>query len=121
MKTFLERVIGDWSWIMSICVSMSTLGFCNACLFQASRTIFAAANNNHMPSLFGLVTLKYHTPMMAVLLAGAFSLVFIFIKDIFTLLNISMVVFFFNHIATITALLLLRRTQPNEPRPVKVK
>ena len=27
--TFLERVIGDWSWIMSICVCLSTLGlFC---------------------------------------------------------------------------------------------
>ena len=89
-------------------------------IFQSSRTIFAASNNNHMPSLFGLVTLKYHTPMMAVIISGLLGLTYLLIKDIYTLLNMSMVVFFVNHIATIVALLLMRRTQPDEPRPIKV-
>ncbi len=125
---------------MSLCVGLSTLGFVNAIIFQASRTVFAAvsvfydefwyeliikiiflkANNNHMPSIFGLITLKYHTPMISVVFAGFMSLVYLFIKDIYTLLNMSMVVFFINHIATISALLLLRKTQPDTPRPIKV-
>ena len=73
-----------------------------------------------MPSIFGLITLKYHTPMISVVFAGLMSLVYLFIKDIYTLLNMSMVVFFINHIATIIALLWLRKSQPNTPRPIKV-
>lgn len=99
-----------------------------------------------MPEIFGLITIKYNTPMLSVIFSvglsfwihfelcfnettvssfnslkkGFLGLIYIFMKDIYTLLNMAMVVFFINHIATIIALLRLRCTMPNEKRPIRV-
>lgn len=118
--SFVEPLIGRYSWVMSIFVSLSALGFINGSLVASSRQIFAAANNNHMPSVFALISIKFRTPITSVILAGLLALIYIAIRDMDTLLNISMLlVYIFNQGCTL-ALLYLRKSLPNEPRPFRV-
>lgn len=98
-----------------------------------------------MPFFFGLISIKYRTPIMSVILAvgiicnfwytiihnlynishlntlkTVLALIFILIRDMDTLLNISMLlVYIFNQL-TVLALIYMRKTRPNDPRPFKV-
>jgi len=57
---------------------------------------------------------------MSVILATVLALIFILIRDMDTLLNISMLlVYIFNQL-TVLALIYMRKTRPNDPRPFKV-
>jgi amino acid transporter len=73
-----------------------------------------------MPSVFGLISIKYRTPMTSVVLAGTITGVFISIKNMDTLLNIAMLLAYIFNILCVIVLLHLRKTIPNEPRPFKV-
>lgn len=118
--TFVEKLIGSYSWIMSIFVCLSALGFINGSLVASSRQIFAAANNEHMPFFLGLISIKFRTPITSVILAGVLALIYIAIKDMDTLLNISMLLVYIFNQCTVLALLYMRKTMPNEERPFKV-
>ena len=73
-----------------------------------------------MPSVFALISIKFRTPITSVILAGLLALIYIAIRDMDTLLNISMLlVYIFNQGCTL-ALLYLRKSLPNEPRPFRV-
>lgn len=43
-KSFVEKIFPKLSWIISIFVCLSTLGYINGALFSASRTIFGAVS-----------------------------------------------------------------------------
>ena len=73
-----------------------------------------------MPSVFGLINIKYRTPVTSVVLAGTITGVFISIKDMDTLLNIAMLLAYLFNILCVIVLLHLRKTNPNAPRPFKV-
>lgn len=118
--TFVEKLIGPQSWIMTIFVCLSGLGFINGSLVASSRQIFAAANNDHMPSIFSLISIQRRTPITSVFLAGLLAIIYILIEDMNTLLNISMLlVYIFNQLCTLS-LLYMRKTKPNDERPFKV-
>lgn len=118
--TFAEKLIGSYSWIISIFVCLSALGFINGILVSASRQIYAAANSDDMPSVLGLISIKYRTPITSVIFSGIVAVVYLAIKDMDILLNISMLLVYIWCIACTIALLYLRKTQPDVPRPFRV-
>lgn len=118
--TFVEKLIGSWSWIISLFVCLSGLGFINSVVVGMSRIIFAAANNNHFPSVFGVINIKYKSPIIAVIFAGFLPCVYINLGSMDILLNISMLVTYVVNITAVIALLYMRKTRPDDIRPFKV-
>ena len=73
-----------------------------------------------MPSVLGLISIKYRTPITSVIFSGIVAVVYLAIKDMDILLNISMLLVYIWCIACTIALLYLRKTQPDVPRPFRV-
>lgn len=91
IKTFVEKVIGEYSWVISIFVCLSCLGYINGGFLSASRTIFGAvssicwrikegnkmksylfkllwkARKNHMPKCLAFINIKFLTPITSIL------------------------------------------------------
>lgn len=118
--TFVERLIGPYSWIMSICVVLSCLGFLNGSLFSASRTIFAAARKNHMPSVLALLNVNYNTPITSIIFMAILSLLCLVFDDIQFLVQLTMLTEYIFIGSTVLGLLWLRHAQPKLERPMKV-
>lgn len=118
--SFAEKIIGQYSWIISIFVALSTLGYINGTLFAASRTIFGAARNNHMPTLLAFINIKFLTPMTSIIFMALASLVCLIIEDTFVLLKLAMLAEYIFIGGTVVGLLYLRRSQPKLERPIKV-
>lgn len=117
---FVEKLIGPYSWIISIFVCLSGLGFINGTIVGSSRIIFAAAKNSHMPSVFSLINLKYKSPMTAVIISGVIATLYTNLKDMDTLLNIAMLLAYLVNISCVLVLFHLRRARPYDERPFKV-
>jgi amino acid transporter len=118
--TFAEKLIGEYSWIVSIFVALSSLGYINGALFSASRTIFGAARNHHMPFVLAFIHIKFLTPITSILFMGFASLICLFIKDTFVLLKLTMLSEYIFIGGTVAGLLYLRRKDPKRERPIKV-
>ena len=83
-------MVGGWSWLMSICVALSCLGFLNGSIFSASRTIFAAARKHHMPSLLALIHTRYLTPITSILFMALLSTLCLLFDDVYVLLKVTL-------------------------------
>lgn len=118
--TFVEKIVGKYSWIMSICVALSCLGFLNGSLFSASRTIFAAARKNHMPTVLALINVTYLTPMTSVVFMSFLSTLCLFFDDVYVLLKLTMLSEYIFIGATVFGLLYLRKYKPEMTRPIVV-
>lgn len=118
--TFTSKLIGPFSWIMSVFVALSSLGYINGALFSASRTIFGAARNSHMPTVLALINIKFLTPITSILFMALLSLICIFIEDVFLLINMTMLSEYIFIGSTIAGLLWLRKVRPDASRPIKV-
>jgi len=118
--TFVEKLVGPYSGVMSICVALSCLGFLNGSLFSASRTIFAAARKNHMPSVLALININYLTPITSILFMSFLSILCLFFDDVYILLNMTMLTEYIFIGGTVFGLLILRRTRPEMERPIRV-
>lgn len=118
--SFVEKLVGSYSWVMSICVALSCLGFLNGSLFSASRTIFAAARKNHMPSVLALINVNYLTPVTSILFMSFLSICCLFFDDVYILLKLTMLAEYIFIGATVAGLLWLRKSRPDMHRPLKV-
>lgn len=118
--TFVEKIVGSYSWIMSICVALSCLGFLNGSLFSASRTIFAAARKNHMPSVLALINVEFLTPITSILFMSFLSILCLFFDDVYVLLKLTMLTEYIFIGGTVFGLLYLRKYRPEINRPIVV-
>lgn len=116
---FGQKVFGPVSWAIPVFVAISTFGGINGIIFTSARLFAIGAEERHLPSLFALVQLKQKTliPSLVVLCAISIGMLF---ANIFYLINLSSHAYWLCITAAIVALLWLRRTQPDEPRPIKV-
>lgn len=118
--TFMEKIIGKYSWIMSILVALSTFGFINSILLSTSRIIFGAARNNHMPSVLAFINIKFLTPMVSVIFMSMATLICLNIKNTYVLINMGVLAEYIFITMAVAGLLYLRKTQPNRDRPIRV-
>merc|ERR1712127_28273 len=118
--TFTEKIIGQYSWTMSVCVALSCLGFLNGSFLSASRTIFAAARKNHMPSVLALIHVKYLTPITSIIFLLFLSILCLFFDDVYVLLEMTILSEYIFIGGTVIGLLYLRKTRPDFDRPIKV-
>ncbi|VDP29465.1 unnamed protein product [Heligmosomoides polygyrus] len=117
---FSNKVYGKFNFIIPLCVSISTFGSSNGIIMMSSRLYFAGAREGHMPAILAMTNKHLHTPIPAVILMSTVSIIYIFIGDVFVLINASQVTALIAYIAVALALIWLRHKMPDAPRPVKV-
>ncbi|KAK2553179.1 b0 [Acropora cervicornis] len=114
--------LGPVHWIVPIFVACSTFGAVNGLLFTSGRLVYVAARDGLLPRLLAMIHVKRLTPLPSLFFTTLIS-VLMLIPDAS---SFSSLVDFFSFAAwlfygaTFAALLWLRRTQANVPRPYKV-
>ncbi|XP_001603387.1 Y+L amino acid transporter 2 [Nasonia vitripennis] len=118
--TFGDKLLGPMSWIIPFFVACSTFGALNGAIFASSRLFFVGARNGHLPTALSLINVQNLTPMPSLIFLCIITLVLLFIKDVYTLINyVSFVEALFTTMS-ITGLLWLRYKRPDLHRPIKV-
>lgn len=116
---FGQKVFGPVAWLIPVFVAISTFGGINGIIFTSARLFAIGAEERHLPSLFALVHVKQKTLIPSLLVLCAISIGMLF-ADIFYLINLSSHAYWLCITAAIVALLWLRRSQPDLPRPIRV-
>ncbi|XP_048788957.1 large neutral amino acids transporter small subunit 2-like [Lagopus muta] len=119
-QTFGLRALPALHWIFPLAVTLSTFGGVNGSLFTCSRLFYAGARRGHLPALLAMIHVHRKTPVPALLLTCAMTLLMLVTGELYTLINYVGIV---NHLwygVTVMALLQLRRARPQLPRPIRV-
>ncbi|KAK3876124.1 hypothetical protein Pcinc_019053 [Petrolisthes cinctipes] len=97
-----------------------TINIClNGILFTSGRLFLAGAREGHLPPCLSFIHITKRTPIPALLVTATLSLMLLG-ADIFSLINCLSFVLWLSIGAAVGALLWLRRTRPDLPRPIRV-
>ncbi|XP_038059577.1 b(0,+)-type amino acid transporter 1-like isoform X1 [Patiria miniata] len=118
--TFAERTLGIMAWLVPLGVCISTAGTLLGSFLSGPRTAFAAGREGHMLSILSMVSVKYHTPLPAILLQGLVAIVLILMGDFNSIIVYGSIVQWILFLAAFAAVFVLRRKYPDTPRPFKV-
>uniref|UniRef100_A0A087X2M2 Solute carrier family 7 member 10 n=1 Tax=Poecilia formosa TaxID=48698 RepID=A0A087X2M2_POEFO len=118
--TFGEKLLGAFAIIMPISVALSTFGGINGYLFTSSRLCFSGAREGHLPSLLAMIHYKKCTPIPALLVCCAATIVILCIGETHNLINYVSFINYLSYGVTIAGLLWYRWKKPNLYRPIKV-
>lgn len=118
---FMEKLHGPWAAsLVSLLLIWSCLGSAFAALLGYSRIPFGAARNGHFFAIFGRVHPVHRIPHLSLLLVGGLTLLWSFF-DLANVVNALIVTRILEQfIGQIVAVVLLRRTQPERPRPYRM-
>ncbi|KAG7297531.1 hypothetical protein JYU34_019544 [Plutella xylostella] len=117
--TFAERLFGWFALSIPLFVAASTFGAVNGVLLTSSRLFYAGAERGQMPEMLTMVTTKA-TPAPAVIAVALLSLGYLTVSDIYMLINYVGFATWLSIGAAVLCLPVLRYTQPNLERPIKV-
>lgn len=109
-----------FAWVMPLFVACSTFGSLNGAIFASSRLFFVGARNGHLPAAISLINIKCLTPVPSLIFMCILTLVLLFIRDVYILINYVSYVEALFTLCSVSGLLWLRRTQPDANRPIKV-
>ncbi|XP_040204470.1 b(0,+)-type amino acid transporter 1-like isoform X1 [Rana temporaria] len=114
------KVLGSWTWIMSLGAALSTFGSANGVFFSGGRVCFVAAREGHLPNILSMVHVKRLTPSPALILTSAISLIMIIPSDFSTIVNYTSFTTWLFYGTTIAGLIYMKIKKPDIPRPYKV-
>lgn len=118
--TFADQTLGVMAWIMPVAVCCSTFGAANGHMFASGRLPYAAARSGHLPKILSYIQINNLTPFYALCLSTCIALLLLIPGDFNTLINYYGFATWFFYGLTVVALLVLRGTHPEYPRPFKV-
>ncbi len=110
---------GGARW-MSAAVLISTFGITNAMVLATARVFFAMAQRRVFPSILGAVHPRFHTPGPALLVQCTWSVLLLFSGTFDTLTDSLIFVSWVFYALGAAGLFVLRRKEPNAPRPYRV-
>uniref|UniRef100_A0A8D8XDK1 b(0,+)-type amino acid transporter 1 n=2 Tax=Cacopsylla melanoneura TaxID=428564 RepID=A0A8D8XDK1_9HEMI len=117
---FSEKVLGPFQFIVPLGVVLATFGCALSVQFGITRLCYAAGREGHMLQAFSFVHVKRLTPAPAVLLQGFLTCFCILAGNIYSLLEFASFLCWIFYGMAMAALILLRYTKPDVPRPYKV-
>nr|AKN21452.1 slc7a-8 [Schmidtea mediterranea] len=117
---FADQTMGMFSCLMPIFVGASVFGSMNGEFLSVSRLTYTAAGQGHLPESLAMVSIKYLTPMPAVIFLAALSVVFTFTPSISYLIELAGFSFCVISGMAVSCLIYLRIKCPNLPRSFKL-
>ncbi|KAM4695348.1 b(0,+)-type amino acid transporter 1-like [Discoglossus pictus] len=114
------KVLGTWTWIISLGVALSTFGSANGTFFSGGRLCYVAAREGHLPEALSMAHVHRLTPSPALIFTTIISLIMIIPADFSSIVNFFSFTAWFFYGITISGLLYLKIKKPELPRPYKV-
>ncbi|XP_033106602.1 large neutral amino acids transporter small subunit 1-like [Anneissia japonica] len=118
--TFGEKALAQFAWIIPVSVALSTLGSINGTLLAISRLYFAGARDGMLPSIIAMINLRFKTPLPSLLITCITTLVYVFVEDVWMLINFFSFVEWSSSGLAVAALLYMRSQRPDIVKPLKV-
>ena len=110
---------GGGRWIAAA-VMISTFGTTNAIILASARVYFSMARMNVFPRRLGNVHPRFHTPAASLVVQGIWSALLLFSGTFDTLTDTLIFVSWTFYAVGAYGVFVLRRKQPDAPRPYKV-
>jgi len=112
---------GSWAFMLLSWIALfATANTVLMMLLGASRIIYGMADSLTLPYILARVHLSRRTPWVAIFLAMALSMVFIFAGDIAFVANVDNFTLFVTFFVINAALILLRYREPQVKRPFRI-
>jgi len=116
-----ERTLGPiGATLVSVTVLISIVGAINGCILTAARIPFAQAHDGLFFRRFGRVHPRFETPAFAIVLQGLWTAVLVVSGSYENLFSYSMVPAWIFYMLSVAAVFILRRKQPDLPRPYRM-
>jgi basic amino acid/polyamine antiporter, APA family len=110
---------GGGRWIAAA-VMISTFGTANSVILASARVYFSLARRNVFPRVLGKVHPRFHTPAASLVVQGIWSALLLFSGTFDTLTDSLIFVSWVFYAAGAYGVFVLRRKEPNAPRPYRV-
>jgi APA family basic amino acid/polyamine antiporter len=110
---------GGGRWI-ALGVMISTFGTANATILSSARVYFSMARRNVFPGFLGRAHPRFHTPAASLVVQGIWSILLLFSGTFDTLTDTLIFVSWIFYAASAYGVFVLRRKEPETPRPYKV-
>ncbi|XP_073530211.1 b(0,+)-type amino acid transporter 1-like [Phyllobates terribilis] len=114
------KVLGTWTWIISLGVALSTFGSANGTFFSGGRVCYVAAREGHLPDALSMAHVNRLTPSPALIFTSAISLIMIIPGDFSSIVNFFSFTAWLFYGITISGLIYIKIKKPDIPRPYKV-
>lgn len=116
-----KKVLPPWIAILiPIGVAISTFGCALSVQFGIARLCHVAGQEGHVPMVFSFVHVTRMTPAASVILQGLISFICILVGNIHALIDFASFLTWVFYGLAMVALLIMRKTKPDAPRPYKV-
>ncbi|XP_011312569.1 b(0,+)-type amino acid transporter 1-like [Fopius arisanus] len=117
--TFGNRILGVMAWLMPFSVAVSTFGSANGTLFAAGRLCFAASRQGHLLDCLSYVHVRRFTPAPGLIFHSLVAATMVLSGNIDSLIDFFSFTAWIFYGGSMLALLVMRKTRPNHPRPYK--
>ncbi|XP_016951969.1 b(0,+)-type amino acid transporter 1 isoform X2 [Drosophila biarmipes] len=118
--TFGNRILGVLAWLMPLSVTISTFGSANGTLFAAGRLCFAASREGHLLDILSYVHVRRLTPAPGLIFHSLIASAMVLHGTIDSLIDFFSFTAWIFYGGAMLALIVMRYTKPNYPRPYKV-
>lgn len=118
--TFGDKKLPLVPGLVPLCVALACFGSINGILFTSSRLFEAGAQNGHLPGVLALRHVHKHTPAPALVITGLLAGVMVVVADVNSLIVYMSQVLWLFVALSVMGVLVLRYTQPDVPRPIRV-
>ncbi|XP_017155815.1 b(0,+)-type amino acid transporter 1 isoform X1 [Drosophila miranda] len=118
--TFGNRILGAMAWLMPLSVTISTFGSANGTLFAAGRLCFAASREGHLLDILSYVHVRRLTPAPGLIFHSLIASAMVLHGTIDSLIDFFSFTAWIFYGGAMLALIVMRYTKPNYPRPYKV-
>ena len=116
-----ERALGAMGGrLVSAIILISILGTLNGCFLTTPRVYFAQAADGLFFRRFAEVHPRYQTPAFAIVAQAVWSIVLVLTGSYESLIDYALFAMWLSYGAMVGAVLVLRRTRPDAPRPYRM-
>jgi APA family basic amino acid/polyamine antiporter len=116
-----ERAMGPaGGTLVTVIILLSIIGSLNGAVLTCPRVYFAQAQDGLFFRRFGEVHPRYQTPGFAILAQGVWAVVLIVSGSYETLIDYAMFAIWLSYVFMVAGVMVLRRTQPDLPRPYRM-